>query len=99
MVYGLPPRHRKSRPSFAARRGAAALELSDMDAPVANRGGRLSGLERQSPKVRPRALRRSAHSSASRHVTDMWGVGHGFWMGKSRVVESRICRGNGGFGL
>ena len=32
-------------------------------------------------------------------VTDMWGLGHGFWMEKVRMVESRICRGNGGFGL
>ena len=27
------------------------------------------------------------------------GVGHGFWMRKLRVVESRICNGNGGFGM
>ena len=32
-------------------------------------------------------------------VTDMWGVRHGFWMPKLRVVESRICGGSGGFGL
>ena len=32
-------------------------------------------------------------------VTDMWGAGHGYWMPKLRVVESRICEGCGGFGL
>ena len=29
----------------------------------------------------------------------MDGVGHGYWMLKLRVVEFRICRGSGGFGL
>ena len=30
-------------------------------------------------------------------VTDMWGVGHGFWMPKLRVVEARIFDGIAGF--
>ena len=29
----------------------------------------------------------------------MWGAGHGFWMPKLRIVKSRICRDDGGFGL
>ena len=33
------------------------------------------------------------------HVMDIWGVGHGLWMRKFRVVESRICSDHGGFGL
>ena len=31
-------------------------------------------------------------------VTDLQILGHGFWMPKLRVVESRICRGSDGFG-
>ncbi len=27
------------------------------------------------------------------------GVGHGYWMPKLWVVEARICRGSGGFGV
>ncbi len=41
------------------------------------------------------------------YVTNMWGrrsrkcgvVGRGFWVRKLRVVEVRICRSSGGFGL
>ena len=32
-------------------------------------------------------------------VTDLQVLGHGYWVPKLRVVESRICRGSGGFGL
>ncbi len=32
-------------------------------------------------------------------VTNLWAVGHGYWVGTSRIVGSRICGGRDGFGL
>ncbi len=37
------------------------------------------------------------HGYVGRYVTDLQDGGHGFWMPKLRVVESRIFDGTGGF--
>ncbi len=39
------------------------------------------------------------HEFVGLQVTNVQVLRHGYWMGKLRVVESRICQADGGFGL
>ncbi len=41
----------------------------------------------------------STPGSAALYGMNLWGAGHGYWMRKLRVVEVRICRMVGEFGL
>ncbi len=40
----------------------------------------------------------SSGATWRRQVTNLWAVGHGYWVGTSRIAEARICGGRDDIG-